>query len=102
MNFRKGIIVIITAVVFLAAPLGGTVWAEFGKQMTNNDTAEPAAMLVDVTATRPLGALSILLGSATFIVSLPFSLLGGNTPDAFESLIVSPFQYTFFRPLGRI
>jgi len=37
---------------------------------------------------------------AIFVVSVPFSALGGNSQEAWNSLVVSPADYTFKRPLG--
>ena len=43
----------------------------------------------------------IVIGTAIFIVSLPFALTSGSTGDAWTGLIVDPFEYTFTRPLGK-
>ena len=59
---------------------------------------DPAAMTMDLA--RPGGFLATLAGSAVFVVSLPFSALGGNTNEAWDSLVVTPAVYTFKRPLG--
>lgn len=58
------------------------------------------AMAVDTVVVRPLSLASSVLGGAFFIVSLPFSAMGGNTDAAFETLVAEPVQYTFKRPLG--
>ena len=57
-------------------------------------------MAVDAIIVRPLGLVATVLGSAFFIVSLPFSALGGNTQEAYERLIEDPAKFTFKRPLG--
>ncbi|MFW6333759.1 MAG: hypothetical protein ACOC0W_00710, partial [Desulfosalsimonas sp.] len=50
-----------------------------------DDTSKDgAAMAVDVFAARPLGFASTVLGSATFVVSLPFSALGQNIDSAYR------------------
>ena len=43
----------------------------------------------------------IVIGTAVFIVSLPFALTSGSTGDAWTSLIADPFEFTFTRPLGK-
>lgn len=58
------------------------------------------AMVVDLLLVRPVGIVSVVLGSAVFIVSLPFSALGGNTGTAAQKLISEPVKFTFTRPLG--
>ncbi len=57
-------------------------------------------VLLDTVALRPLGLLATVLGTATFIVTLPFSALGGNAGEAAKTLVADPFAYTFQRPLG--
>lgn len=64
------------------------------------DPPDPAAMIADLVIARPVGLLATIGGTAFFIVSVPFSALGGNTEDAWKSLVVSPASYTFTRPLG--
>jgi hypothetical protein len=41
-----------------------------------------------------------VLGTATYIVSLPFTLAGGNSAEAAETLVVGPARATFVRCLG--
>ena len=43
----------------------------------------------------------MVIGTAVFIVSLPFALTSGSTGDAWTGLIVAPFEFTFTRPLGK-
>ena len=65
-------------------------------------TAEPTGeeMVADVLVARPLGLVGTVFGTAAFIVSLPFSLLGGNVDKAAENLVVGPARETFVRCLG--
>ena len=58
------------------------------------------AMGFDLFVLRPLGIVATVGGIALFIVSLPFSALGGNTDQAADKLVKAPFNYTFSRPLG--
>lgn len=57
-------------------------------------------MAADLVFLRPAGLLALTLGSLAFLVSVPFSALGGNTPEAFEEMVKKPARYTFKRPLG--
>jgi hypothetical protein len=57
-------------------------------------------MAADLVFLRPAGIIATALGSAAFLVSIPFSALGGNTKEAFEKMVKKPAQYTFARPLG--
>jgi len=49
---------------------------------------------------RPLGMAATIIGGAIFIVTLPFSAIGGNAKPAYDHLLSDPFMYTFNRPLG--
>ena len=65
---------------------------------------EPTAgtMLADTFMVRPFMLVSTVIGTAAFIVTLPFSLLGGNAGEAGKTLVVEPAAYTFVRPLGQL
>lgn len=58
------------------------------------------AMIADTVFARPLGLATTIAGSAVFVVSLPFSALGGNASTALQKLVKDPFVFTFRRPLG--
>ena len=59
----------------------------------------PAAMVADVMV-RPIMAGATILGAGIYLVTLPFSLPGGNAGQAGEVLVVQPFKATFLRCLG--
>lgn len=63
---------------------------------------EPSAaeMTGDLLVARPIGLGIFALGSATYLVTLPFSLLGGNSGDAAEALVIEPGKEVFVRCLG--
>ena len=73
---------------------------ETGKKNQEKYLPDPGAMAVDLVIARPAGLVAMVGGTAFFIVSFPFSVLGGNSGDAWDSLVVSPAAYTFKRPLG--
>jgi hypothetical protein len=58
-------------------------------------------MFADAVVGRPLGLLGMVLGTAAFVVSLPFTLASGSTDQAAEKLVGTPTKFTFKRPLGR-
>ena len=68
------------------------------------DDSEPTGgkMLADAFMVRPFMLASTVLTTATFIVTLPFSALGGNVGESAEKLVKEPAAYTFTRPLGDI
>ena len=59
-----------------------------------------AEMIIDGLLVRPISLVGTVLGTAAFIVTLPFSVLGGNVGEAGEMLVVGPASYTFTRCLG--
>jgi len=59
-------------------------------------------MLLDTFLLRPLMLVGTVVGAATFVVTLPFSALGGNVSESAETLVLEPAIYTFRRPLGDI
>jgi len=69
-----------------------------GYHFAESGSAE--AMVADVIVARPVGLVATVVGSAAYVVSLPFSLLGGNEKQAREKLVKEPTAFTFKRPLG--
>ncbi|GLQ33040.1 hypothetical protein [Litoribrevibacter albus] len=60
----------------------------------------PAEMVLDGIVVRPIMLGLTVLGTAVFIVTSPFSLLGGNVEDAADELVIKPAKMTFIRCLG--
>ena len=59
-------------------------------------------MVVDGVLVRPLGLGATVLGAAAWVVTLPFSALGGNVGEAANKLVMEPARFTFTRPLGEL
>lgn len=59
-----------------------------------------SAMLADFLVVRPLGFVSLALGTGLFVVSLPISLASGTVDRTYETLMLKPARMTFIRPLG--
>jgi hypothetical protein len=57
-------------------------------------------MIGDLLIARPLLLAATVLGTGMFLISLPFSALGGNAKEAANTLVVSPAWETFIRCLG--
>ncbi|WP_373183072.1 hypothetical protein [Halomonas campaniensis] len=71
-------------------------------QQSQSVEAQPGggAMIADALVARPLLAAATIGGTALFIVSMPFSALGGNMEGAAETLVMTPARATFARCLG--
>jgi hypothetical protein len=59
-------------------------------------------MLADAVFMRiPMTAVT-LVGAGLFVVTLPFSAIGGNVGEAGTKLVKEPFEYAWVRPLGEM
>lgn len=85
-----GLLLTAALIGLLAVPAHGAVEGE----------PSAAAMAADVIVARPVGIVITTVGVAAFIVSLPFSALGGNVDQAAEKLVLGPARETFVRCLG--
>lgn len=67
-----------------------------------DEAEEPTAgeMLADTVLIRVPMFVATVVGVVTFVVTLPFSALGGNVGQAGKTLVLDPAEYTFVRPLG--
>ncbi|MCP4343358.1 MAG: hypothetical protein GY799_31895 [Desulfobulbaceae bacterium] len=74
--------------------------AETSQMYPDKEKKTQEGMAIDLLAVRPLGVVATLAGSVVFLVSWPFSALGGNTDEAWTTLVAEPAVYTFQRPLG--
>ncbi len=64
------------------------------------ETPSAIEMMLDGLVVRPITLVATVLGTALWVVTLPFSLLGGNAGDAAENFILVPARATFIRCLG--
>lgn len=68
----------------------------------NDDPNDPSAIAMgaDLVVGRPMLLVATALGTAIWIVALPFSAVGGNVKASGEKLVVWPARNTFARCLG--
>lgn len=67
---------------------------------TVDEDPSAVAMASDLVLARPLLLGATIIGSVVYVVSLPFSLAGGNAKAAGKTLVVGPAEATFVRCLG--
>jgi hypothetical protein len=96
---KKKSLVFLIAAVLLITWAASPVLAKRKQSITGEDR-NAVSMMFDLVVLRPLGLVATVVGTAFFVVSLPFSILGGNTGEAAKKLMVEPAKYTFSRPLG--
>lgn len=58
------------------------------------------AMTTDLVVVRPAMLAVTVLGSAVWLVGLPFSAAGGNVKGSANTLVLQPAKNTFVRCLG--
>jgi len=95
-SMRKVCAVVLVAVL---ATVSLTVNAQAQGTLTEREITTEK-MVADAIVVRPLGLVATIFGIGFFIVSLPFSALGGNAGEAGKKLVVAPAKFTFARPLG--
>ncbi|MEC7814814.1 MAG: hypothetical protein VX939_00965 [Pseudomonadota bacterium] len=87
-----------TLVATVAACL--LAFSSLGHAQAVDESPSALAMTTDAVVLRPLLLATTIVGSAVYLVSLPFSALGGNAAEAGEVLVVGPAKATFVRCLG--
>lgn len=65
-----------------------------------DDAPSAEAMTFDLFIMRPLSLVGTVVGTAVYIVALPFNLITLNLAEPGRRLVVEPAQYTFMRDLG--
>lgn len=87
----------IALLLVLMTAMPGMVFAQ-GVNVT--DRPSGMEMTADLVIARPALLISTVLGTGIFLVSLPFSALGGNVAESGETLVMTPLRATFMRCLG--
>ncbi len=93
----------------LALTTGMLALPAHAQVVEQNSTADPIynveapkaySMIGDLVIARPLLIGATVIGAGLFVVSLPFSALGGNVAEAGQALVVEPGKAAFVRCLG--
>lgn len=90
-------LVILLIAAMMIMPLATTA---FAAEYFEVEEPSGGAMMFDLVVVRPVGIVATAVGCVFFVVSSPFSALGGNIDAAGEKLVKDPVAYTFKRPLG--
>ncbi len=72
------------------------------RALVQQEVEEPdvVTMSEDIVIARPLGIMATAAGAGLFLISLPFSILGGNVKQTAHTLVGKPAKETFVRPVG--
>lgn len=85
-----------TCLMLLFLLLAPTAWA----QSSIDERPNGFVMTGDLLVARPIGLVMTAVGTAAFVVSLPFTLLAGSVSESAETLVLGPAASTFVRCLG--
>ncbi|MDD4092609.1 MAG: hypothetical protein PHQ63_08605 [Smithellaceae bacterium] len=85
---RKWIVLLAAMVIFISAV------------PARADITQSDLVVLDVALIRPVGIVSVVVGTALFILSLPVSIPSGSVGTVANSLVKESFEYTFIRPIG--
>lgn len=91
-SLTRRLLVASLATILMAPQLG------YSQEVEEDPSA--LAMAGDLIIARPVGLVATVVGSALYVISLPFSLAGGNAKQAGKTLVVEPVMTTFVRCLG--
>jgi hypothetical protein len=58
------------------------------------------AAITDVALVRPGCFVATLIGSVVFVVALPIAAISGSVHQTADTLVFSPAEATFTRPIG--
>jgi len=94
---RRTLIALVSITVLVATFTGFQAVAQ-DEMPGGKGSAE--AMIGDLVIVRPLGITATAVGAVFFVASMPFSLAGMNTEEAFKKLVAEPADFTFARALG--
>jgi hypothetical protein len=97
-GWTKRLLVFVMVIALVCTTAGSSALAQDSRI---KDEPGGDAMIADFVLVRPLGIAATAVGTAFWVVSLPFSALGKNTGTAWNKLVKDPFVFTFARPLGQ-
>lgn len=98
--FRSTAVLFALIASLLAVPAMAEQQNASGDPLYTADAPKGYSMIGDLLIARPLLIAATVVGAAVFVVTLPFSALGGNIDEAATSLIKEPGQAAFQRCLG--
>jgi len=96
MKIKSGARRLAATVMVACLALPQALWAKEAV----DDGPNGFAMVGDLLVARPIGVVMTAVGTAAWVVSLPFTLLAGHAEEAAETLILGPGAATFVRCLG--
>ena len=101
-NLNRKVITCLLAVMLATSNMAFVSSAYARDYESGTERPTGGAMLADAVFMRVPMTLVTIAGAAVFVVTLPFSALGGNVGEAGTMLVKEPFEYAWVRPLGEM
>jgi len=98
-RMQSGVALLMAVLLVCATSL---VHAAEDSYMARTEDVSAETIIVDGLLLRPGGLVATVVGTAVFVVTLPFSIPTKSVDRAAQKLIVDPAKYTFVRPLGQV
>ena len=95
----KNIFIFILLYNLIVVPFCGALALEKHPFTEKKDTTA-GFMVLDALMIRPQSLGATNLGTAVFVLALPFTAPTGYTKKSYDKLMADPAKYTFTRPLG--
>ena len=99
-RMQSGVALLVTVLLLCTTSLVHA--AEDPSYTARTEDVSAEAIIADGLLLRPAGIAATVLGTAVFVITLPFSIPTRSVDKAAQKLIVDPAKYTFVRPLGQI
>src|SRR5215472_16693370 len=94
-------IALLMAVLFLSTISLVHAADSYSSYTARTEDVSAEAVIVDGLLLRPGGLVATAVGTAVFVVTLPFSIPTRSVDKAVQKLVLDPARYTFVRPLGQ-
>ena len=85
---------LITCICVLAVGLGSAAAS------SSSESADPLEVAADAVLVRPACLVATVVGSALFVVALPWAAASKSIKKTANALVVKPANATFKRPIG--
>jgi len=98
-NRLRRIVAVTAAALLFSMTIASTATAEYS---VDQGDAANAPTVVDVLILRPAGFVSLVIGTALFLVSAPIVLITRphEIGSPFKQLVIRPAKYIWVDPLG--
>lgn len=81
--------------------VGASMLAVSATPVLAADPVSPLSIATDILIARPASFFGTIAGTTFWIVTSPVTAINGTAAQSYESLVETPADYTFKRPLGR-